>query len=604
MNYYSLNGAGGKIFASAAAALAFTLIILYALDYGALAKDKHSAMDNFSSLCEKYAESDEAGKAKLLNSIEDALDALTQTEIAPLVKASPYDPPITQLILMKSALSAFHKGDFNKAQSALEKFNGVCVPNCGKKEAASEMMKKIEAINSPDASAVGVVLPLSGPYAEVGERIRQSIQMALGMLPPLKADSDAAKEKQSEGKPADAAGKADSEEKKQDDASAVELKVFFCDDKSTPEGGGDCVDELVFKNRVSAILGPVSNASSFNAAARAQFLNTPIFVFAMADGVGELGDKVFRFALSMKRQAEFMAEYAVKTLGYRKFAVIYPSNQYGVTMMNYFWDAATAAGKSLEGKPQVIFTAAETYLDGTTDYISLVRSIVERAKSKALVGEKRGFSKKKKKDDDSFTVALPDFDAVFIPDFPQQVSMILPAFAYVGVEFYTTKEGRLQTLKKRARKDGIEPRLVRFMGPASWNSQKLIDRASKYIDDALFCDGFLPSDDSPATQAFSDEYLKRFDRIPLPMDAYAFDAANYVKDALAKLAKKKSKSKEDLLNILRSGAETVGVSGKFKFDKNGEIIKDLILLSAQKGEIVKAPPPPKEETSPQTNEEN
>ena len=56
------------------------------------------------------------------------------------------------------------------------------------------------------------------------------------------------------------------------------------------------------------------------------------------DDLAYLGEWVFRFGLTSSDQVRTLIGYAVDTLGHRRFAILYPRDDYGTDFKNRFWD--------------------------------------------------------------------------------------------------------------------------------------------------------------------------------------------------------------------------------------------------------------------------
>src|SRR5262249_57777901 len=88
---------------------------------------------------------------------------------------------------------------------------------------------------------------------------------------------------------------------------------------------------------------PISEESK-RAALVADELQVPILTLTRAGKITDFGPNVFRNMLTDAAQADALAQYATKVLGYKSFAVLYPNVPYGVDLANQFWDRVVENG--------------------------------------------------------------------------------------------------------------------------------------------------------------------------------------------------------------------------------------------------------------------
>ncbi len=139
---------------------------------------------------------------------------------------------------------------------------------------------------------MAMLVPLSGPSAQLGEDLRRS-----GMM----AQFD-----------------------KTDSGSAV----FFYDTKGTAQGAVDAYHEAL-KEKPDLIIGPVFSGEV--AAVKRQNPSVPVLSFT-SDG-DAVGDGVYTMALMIPEQVRRIVDYAC-TAGQRKMAVLGPENKVGELVMN------------------------------------------------------------------------------------------------------------------------------------------------------------------------------------------------------------------------------------------------------------------------------
>jgi branched-chain amino acid transport system substrate-binding protein len=145
---------------------------------------------------------------------------------------------------------------------------------------------------------VGAYLSLSGPEAQFGIDTREGIELA---VEEINAAGGGPK-----GKP---------------------IKVLFEDDKSTPQEANNKVLQLIDRDKVVAILGGVASARSKAGGIVAIKRKIPMITPSSTNAeVTKVGPFVFRVCFIDDFQGKAGAEFAVKTLGKKKVAILFASD--------------------------------------------------------------------------------------------------------------------------------------------------------------------------------------------------------------------------------------------------------------------------------------
>ena len=410
-----------------------------------------------------------------------------------------------------------------------------------------------ESISSPHS--IGCLLPLSGPYKTYGYKALQGIELALNEY------HRANKEK----------------------------PIYFIvkDTASDPFQAVQAVRELDEAN-VSAIIGPIISAEP--AAMEAQSRGIPIVLFTQKDNITQIGEFVFRNFITPRMQIDPLAVYAVKKMGLKRFAILYPDENYGNTYMNLFWDEVLSLGGAVVG--------VESYDPMDTDFAIPIKKLVglyyqvpkELEIDFAFTPEEDvspdpmaktttdmfafmpdetkyipelffwGFPQplgpladdvtRGRKRDDALE-PIVDFDALFIPDAAKKVGLITPQLAYSDIED------------------------VVLMGTNLWHSQQLISMSQDYIQDAILTDGFFAESKDPKVRVFSKKFQDTFDERPGFIEAVAYDSAKILLQTLTNpRIRFKSHLKDELLNLV----DFPGVTGATSFDYKGDAIRNPYIL--------------------------
>ncbi len=178
--------------------------------------------------------------------------------------------------------------------------------------------------DTQDTLVVGLVLPVTGHLAVVGEMMKSGFDLAFDEIP--------------------------------------HLSYVIADDKGTSEGAVAAFEELIHKQGVSVILGPGSSSSARAAFPIAQENGVvAISATAGARGLGAIGDYVFRTALSSDIVIAKGVEITQRKIGYKKVATLYDAS-------DLFSSDSDAAFQLALADNAVEVLDTRTYVTGDTDF--------------------------------------------------------------------------------------------------------------------------------------------------------------------------------------------------------------------------------------------
>ena len=161
-------------------------------------------------------------------------------------------------------------------------------------------------------------------------------------------------------------------------AGATPLKLAIIDSEGNPDVARRGVERLVSEDHAIAIIGDLISKTAQAVATKSQELGVPCLTLSQKQGLTEIGDFVFRNNSTPDAQMRSLVDIAMGSLGYKRFAIIYPNEGYGTTYANLFWDHVLLRGGQI--------TAAQTYEPGETDF----RDVVQRLAGTYYSEEDRG----------------------------------------------------------------------------------------------------------------------------------------------------------------------------------------------------------------------
>jgi len=179
---------------------------------------------------------------------------------------------------------------------------------------------------------VGVLLPLSGPYSEIGESVKRGIEIG----------------------------------------SKDKFLPIYSDTKGSPLLSYKETREFIKREKVSGIIGPVLSLNSFAVACLTDYLRIPqVSPTATPEVIDSVGDMTYIINRSLSMQARAMADYAIRKLGLNSFSILYPAVEYGEALQKYF-------EKDVERLGGTIITSV-AYREGDPDFKDELRLLKEGA---------------------------------------------------------------------------------------------------------------------------------------------------------------------------------------------------------------------------------
>jgi len=192
---------------------------------------------------------------------------------------------------------------------------------------------------------IGTLSPLTGAAASYGKKLTQAVDLAL-------------EEANAEG-----------------GVNGQKLMAIHEDDKLDPKAAVSAAQKLVSVDKTPVIIGAVASSATLAVAPVAQknevVLITPI---SSADKISESGDYVFRIAPSDALQARDAAAWMQES-GYKKAAVLFVNNDYGVGLRSAFEKEFAQRGG--------VVVAAEGFAQGAKDVKSQLAKI-QQAQPEAM----------------------------------------------------------------------------------------------------------------------------------------------------------------------------------------------------------------------------
>ena len=163
--------------------------------------------------------------------------------------------------------------------------------------------------------AIGVVLPLSGNFAAFGQEALRGILLA-----------------------------AETFEARLPIEQRPRIRIVIRDSGGLPGLAAAAVRELAQEEGVTAIIGPLLAKECEAAAAAAEAQRVPLLALTSRKEIASGRSYVFRVRTMPSDEVQTLADHAMRELGARRFAILYPRDAYGSGLSGLFWDAVEERG--------------------------------------------------------------------------------------------------------------------------------------------------------------------------------------------------------------------------------------------------------------------
>ncbi len=432
---------------------------------------------------------------------------------------------------------AFEQSDFSKARHHLSKVVSLN-PNSDLAESSQDFLRQLSARSSVNVRTIGVILPLSGRYADIGRSVLNSIQLGLGVYD-----------------------------------KSTDIRLAVIDSEGKYLDARRAVEKLVVEDHVVAIIGSLQSKTATSISSKAQALGVPTIVLSQKSGITEIGDFIFRNALTSEMQVQHLVKTAMGKRGFKRFAILYPEDAYGTEYANLFWDAVIAAGGEIK--------AAQSYNPKETDFRASIQKLVgtfyvdDRAQEykHKLEEWKKSINHRTARTEVPKDLLAPiiDFDAIFIPDNTRALGQISGMLAFQEVSNVT------------------------LLGTNIWNTSGVIERAGNFANSLLFVDSFLVQDSQFKNSEFYKTYFQHFGKTPSLFDLQAYDTALILKRAVSGVS-----SRADLRSRLAGLNSVPGALSNLNSEANRDFTRPIVALTVANNKITTLEEAAKEVAKPAT----
>jgi len=304
---------------------------------------------------------------------------------------------------------------------------------------------------------------------------------------------------------------------------------------------GKAFEDLVEGDQVLAVIGPLGIQSAKEVSPIANRWGVPLLALTQRDEESADHSFVLHVFLDNHDLVQTLVKYCREKLGYTRFAVLYPDDRYGLRLSKVFSEVVQEQGGNL--------LASVPYKDRSTDFKEPIQKLMNLAKQNVP----------------PTGVDVTPFEALFIPDQVQTVTLIAPQLPYNNVVGAT------------------------LLGTNLWGEAPLVQAGGAYVEQALFATPFFAEAASPQVRAFREKYQRFYGAAPSYLEAQAYDAmmlflqARYAGGA-------SNMDRAGLLQNLLQIRGYEGIAGSYFFTPGGNVERSYLILQVSGGQLVQVAP--------------
>ncbi len=323
---------------------------------------------------------------------------------------------------------------------------------------------------------VGVILPLTGVYAQEGLGVLRGIKYA---------------------------------QMQDNNHSDVPIQLVVRDTESNMIKAIKETKRLINEANVRVAIGELESEVTAGIGALASVQHIPLIAPAATEnGVASAGEAVCQLNSDLERKGEALADYAFGKLGLRTFATLAPADEYGQQMTASFTSRIDQLGGRIVaqswyyGNPQDLSRQFKSIREAAFHYDSTdVEEIIETAKE---AGE----------DLEEIDIPVESIDGIFLPVYSDDIPYVAPQFALANIR-------------------------AQILGGEYWDNIDVLRGAqiARYINGAIFVSDYFPDEDSRKFREFRSDFRLKMRKTPERWEVFGYDALGIIKEVITKGAK-------------------------------------------------------------------
>lgn len=363
------------------------------------------------------------------------------------------------------------------------------------------------------ADRIGCLVPLNGPFQKYGNLVLRGFNLAAEVWNNNHPDQP--------------------------------VTLFVKDTGADPKTAVKSFETLAKKDGVVAVVGPLGVHPATAVAPIANAWQVPVLSLTRQQDNPASGPFLVHVFLNNTELIHTLVHYCREKLGYTRFAAFYPNDRYGQRLAKAFEQTVQEQGGKL--------LASVPYKEKSTDFTAPIRKLLADAK----------------KNSPPSGLNVTPFQALFIPDQIETVSLIAPQLPYNNVVGAT------------------------LLGTNLWGEGDLAKVGGIYVEHAMYATPFFAGSQNPQVQDFCRAYESVYHATPSYLEAQAYDALMLLLQARSEAvaaagsdAVDRNAVLQDLLQIQNYD----GLTGTCSFTPQGELQRDYKVLQIVNGQPVQVFP--------------
>ena len=322
--------------------------------------------------------------------------------------------------------------------------------------------------------------------------------------------------------------------------------------------------QAINQDSIVAVVGPIMSgpAATVGAWMGSNFQHIPMITpTATDDGIARMGPNIFQVNITMENLANKIADFAIKCLDIREFAVLSPLGDYGSAMSQSFTTAVERRGGTV--------VAFRNYEEGRPDYkteFDLIRDVRFKQENR-----RRNIAR-----------GAENLDAVNAKD--RRFYMQDSTFHIPGIFVAATNPSDAGLMAGQIAFNKLSGTLL---GTSGWYGRELLVQGKRLVDSSYFSVPGLDMGKSENYSKFAKAFQERWGSEPGEdkVSGLSYDAANIVFSTLAK-------SPNSMTNAINNTGSFQGVYGDIKFRRGVNVNSKIVTVQKGKFETLNGCPEP------------
>ncbi len=361
-----------------------------------------------------------------------------------------------------------------------------------------------------NADRVGVLVPLNGPNAKYGDMVVRGLNM----------------------------GVSDWNEKHPDQKVTLVIKDAGSEAATAAESYG----ELTKKEGVLGIIGPLGPQAAKEVIPLAGRDGVPLLAMTQKEDDADHPYVLHAF-IDSRDLVRTLVRYCREKLKYERFACLFPNDRYGQRLAKIFSEVVQEQGGNM--------IASASYKEKSTDFNEPLQKLMTIAKKNAPLSAVEG----------------TPFEALFIPDQVQSVSLIAPQLPYNNIVGVT------------------------LLGTNLWSEAPLVQSGGVYVEQALFATSFYPESQDQRVSAFREKYESTYNAAPSYLEAQAYDALILLLQSRGSAMRTAGSAGRDaVFQSMSMAKDFKGVAGTYSVSPRGDLERQYTVLQVTNGQLTQVQP--------------